>query len=289
MASTNDVLERVESCLDALNQELAGGQSEALRKFLGVLAKFHRYSFNNFLLIAMQKPDATRVAGFHAWKQFGRSVKKGEKGIAILAPSARRRTVDEEDGEPSTIRVVTGFKAVYVFDVSQTEGEELPPFAGIYGDPGAKIERLEAIIQDDGITLEYDAHLYCEGVSMGGRIVVKEGLAPAERFSVLAHELGHEWLHRGERRHETTKTVRETEAEAVAYVVCRACGLDPSTRSSDYIHLYRVKGTNIECDASWRIWWSAMRPGRGELFIDEPGPLPRPKQLLNLTMCRRTL
>lgn len=249
--STTDVLDRVERCLDALQQELAAGHSDALKRYLDVMARFHRYSFNNSLLIAMQRPDATRVAGFHAWKKFGRYVKKGEKGIAILAPIARRRQIEDEDGETTAVRVLSGFKGVCVFDVGQTEGQELPPFAGITGDPGSRLERLEAIIQAEGITLAYDAGLDCEGRSSGGRITVKEGLPPAERFSVLVHELGHEWLHRGDRRQATTKTVRETEAEAVAFVVCRACGLDTSTRSADYIHLYRGDTETLAESLDW--------------------------------------
>ncbi len=188
-------------------------------------------------MIACQCPDATHVAGFNAWKKLGRQVKKAAKGIAILAPCVYRQQTDEEE-EPKT--VVKAFKVVHVFDISQTEGDELPPFAAIQGDPGNLIERLEEAIRQSDIHLVYD---FIAGGALGsaasGTITIRPDLSPAERFAVLAHEYGHELLHQGERRHETTKTIRETEAEAVAFVVCQAFGLDSSTRSADYIQLYR--------------------------------------------------
>ena len=208
-----------------------------------MLARFHRYSFGNCMLIALQNPDATHVAGFTRWKQLGRHVKKGERGIAILAPLVIRRKVEEtqDDGTQETVhmRALSGFKVVHVFDVSQTDGKELPEFAEIAGDPGEAITRLESVIQGHDIVVGYADSLGGPlGVSEGGRIQVLERLEPAEKFSVLVHEVAHELLHRDDRRPETTKTIRETEAEAVAFVVCHASGLDCSTRSSDYIQLY---------------------------------------------------
>jgi len=133
--------------------------------------------------------------------------------------------------------VLYGFKTAHVFDVSQTEGKELPDFATVTGDPGDRLTHLQEGIRRHGIHLRFSNDLgQALGLSLGGTIAVREDLPEAKRFSVLVHEFAHELLHKGENRR--TKTVRETEAEAVAYVVCTAVGLEPSTASSDYIHLY---------------------------------------------------
>ena len=130
---------------------------------------------------------------------------------------------------------------MYVFDVSQTEGAELPEFAGIHGDPGTGLRRLEDIVDAYGIQLEYDfPGCGAQGVSRDGTIVVRPDMPPAETFAVLVHEVAHEILHQQTgRKREVSRTVRETEAEAVAYVVCQAMGLETTTRSCDYIQLYR--------------------------------------------------
>jgi len=195
------------------------------------------------MMIAMQRPDATHVARFHRWKSLGRWVKKGEHGIAILAPLVKRRKVEVEQSDGTTetkqAQRLFGFRVVYVFDVTQTEGKPLAEFAAITGEPGDKLEKLESVIRGHGIELEYvDGLGGALGVSMGKKVKVLESLSAAEKFSVLTHEFGHELLHQNERRKETTKTIRETEAEAVAFVVCRASGIECSTRSSDYIQLY---------------------------------------------------
>ena len=234
---------------DAL-QELAGalqqGKSDTLLKYLDTLSRFHRYSFGNCILIAIQRPDASHVAGFRRWKQMGRWVKKDEKGIAILAPVLNRKKRDDEttdDGEEPAerqTRAVRGFRVAHVFDVNQTEGKELPEFAHLGGDPGDKIERLVQITQNKGIQVEFVDVLPfgANGCSLGGTVQVVESLPPPQKFSTLVHELAHELLHRGDRRDSTTKTVRETEAESVAYVVCRSVGLECSTRASDYIQIW---------------------------------------------------
>jgi hypothetical protein len=235
-----------EQGLADLNAALQQGASDTLVRYLDVLARFHHYSFGNVILIASQKPDATRVAGFHSWKKLDRWVKQGEQGIAILAPMVGRRRHDDTansavEGNDGNVRHILGFRVVHVFDVSQTEGAELPEFAGIQGDPGVRLERLEGIVGDCGIRLEYDfPGCGALGVSRDGSIVVRPDMPPAETFAVLAHELAHELLHQQTgRRQEVSRTVLETEAEAVSYVVCQAMGLETTTRSSDYIQLYR--------------------------------------------------
>jgi len=238
-----DVQERTEKAIEQLASQLQQGKSETLLQYLEMVSRFHRYSFGNCMMIAMQRPDATHVAGFHRWKSLGRRVKKGEHGIAILAPLVKRRKVEVEQSDGTTetqqAQSLFGFRVVYVFDVTQTEGKPLAEFAPITGAPGDKLEKLELVIRGHGIELEYvDGLGGALGVSMGKKVNVLDSLSAAEKFSVLAHEFGHELLHQNDRRKETTKTIRETEAEAVAFVVCRASGIECSTRSSDYIQLY---------------------------------------------------
>lgn len=231
---TEAVKELADTALKELHASLAAGKSERLERLLDFFSKFHDYSWGNCMLIATQFPDATYVAGFRKWLALGRHVRKGETGIGIIAPMAFRK----EDAEGDS-RELRGFRAVHVFDVSQTEGDELPTHATIQGEPAEMLGRLEAVVQGSGIKLAYEPiPSGAQGVSRLGEIVIASGLDEPERFAVLVHELAHERLHDLQRRKETTKTVRETEAEAVAYVVCRAVGLDPSTRSADYIQLY---------------------------------------------------
>lgn len=226
-----------------LINQLEAGHSEALTDYLNAMSRFHNYSLGNILEIARQRPDATRVAGFWTWKNLGRSVKKGEKGIRILAPIIGvRRKKDaeaEKDITKQNTAVLCGFRSTYVFDVSQTDGADLPDMHQVSGDPGENSERLAAFVRSCGITLVYNANIApALGMSYGGRIAILPGQSKAEEFSTLVHETAHELLHKAERRTATTKAVRETEAEAVAFVVGKAVGLVTGTASADYIHLY---------------------------------------------------
>jgi antirestriction protein ArdC len=225
--------------IEQLSRALESGQSGALKQYLGAMARFHRYSWHNVMLIATQKPAATHVAGFNAWHKLGRFVKKGEKGIMILAPVVRHGTENTEPTETDEPSSGVGFRAAYVFDISQTDGRELPEIGGVSGDPRDCRERLAIFVGAQGIVLEYsEAIAPARGVSSGGKITLFPGLSPAEEFSTLAHELAHEMMHRADRRTSTTTRIRETEAEAVAFVVCSAIGLDTGTASQDYIGLY---------------------------------------------------
>lgn len=235
--------------LDHLSTALAAGHSERLNALLKTMAQFHRYSFHNVCLIARQRPDATRVAGFHAWRRLGRFVRKGEKGIAILAPIVGRKESESAQGDSKT---VIGFRAAYVFDVEQTDGAPLPEPAEAGGDPGGATDRLKATISSRGIALEYVRDLGgALGTSSGGRIQIVEGLEPASEFMVLAHEFAHELLHHGDDRPDSRDT-RELEAEAVAFVIGHALGLDVTDAARDYIHLYRGDGAAL-ADSLGRI------------------------------------
>jgi hypothetical protein len=229
----------VQRGIDELSEALAAGKSDRLKAYLAVMARFHKYSFQNCVLIWSQFSEATFVQGFHAWKKLGRSVKKGAKGIGIIAPMVYR-SKDERKATEAGEKVIRGFKVVHVFDISQTEGDDLPEFATISGDPGNNIAAVEQLIRSHGIELLYeDIEGGADGLSKKGTIVIANDLPPARVMLTLIHELSHEFLHASsERRRETTKTVRETEAEAVAFVVGSALGVDCVDHSSDYIQLY---------------------------------------------------
>jgi Domain of unknown function (DUF955). len=134
---------------------------------------------------------------------------------------------------------LVGFRSAYVFDLSQTEGSELPAMREISGDVGENRDRLLSFIERQGIELVFTENIApALGLSYGGRIAILPGQSKAEEFSTLVHELAHEMLHKAERRTATTKVVRETEAEAIAFVIGEAVGLDTGTASADYIQLY---------------------------------------------------
>lgn len=221
--------------LDTLAALLDEGHSDRLTALLKTMGRFHKYSWHNVALIASQCPTATRVAGFQTWRTMGRFVRKGERGIAILAPIIGRCR-DAGDDDP---KGVLGFRATYVFDLAQTDGEPLAETADASGDPGSRTEALRAAIIEHGISVESTNDLGgALGTSAGGRIQILNGLSPAEEFVVLAHEYAHELLHRADDR-PASRDTRELEAEAVAFVVGEAVGLDTREASRDYVHLYR--------------------------------------------------
>ena len=235
--------EAIAANVKALIEQLEAGHSDALTAYLNAMSRFHNYSFGNILEIARQRSTATRVAGMYAWNQLGRRVKKGEKGIRILSPIIGFKRKPDEEAEKDITKqnthVLVGFRNAYVFDVAQTEGVDLPAMREVYGDVGENRDRLLAFIERQNIELIFTENIApALGMSYGGRIAILPGQSKAEEFSTLVHELAHEMLHKAERRTTTTKVVRETEAEAIAFVVGKAVGLEAGTASADYIHLY---------------------------------------------------
>jgi hypothetical protein len=227
----------------SLIEQLEAGQSDALTAYLDAMSRFHNYSFGNILEIARQKPTATRVAGLYAWNQLGRKVKKGQKGIRILAPiigiKRKRDEEAEKDITKQNTRVLVGFRNAYVFDVSQTDGAELPTMREMRGTVGDNRDRILTFIKEQSIELVFSEKIApALGISYGGRIAILPGQSEAEEFSTLVHELAHEMLHKADRRTTTTKVVKETEAEAIAFVIGKAVGLDTGSASADYINLY---------------------------------------------------
>jgi hypothetical protein len=240
----DEVNKRTKEAVDFLVAALESGHSEVLTAYLGAMAKFHSYSFGNIMLIARQKPDASNVAGLRTWNSLGRFVKRGEKGIFILAPMIGKKRQEEtvageEDKKSNGEARLYGFRAVYVFDVSQTEGKDLPALTEVNGEVRGYLERLFKFVESQSVELSFSERIApAKGLSHGGKITLLPGMQPAEEFSTLVHEIAHEMLHRGERRTLTTKQVRETEAEAVAFVVCQSVGLQNGSASQDYIQLW---------------------------------------------------
>src|SRR5271167_3267170 len=166
---------KTKEAVNYLVQSLEAGQSSVLTQYLGAMAKFRNYSFGNIMLIARQKPDATNVAGLRTWNSLGRFVRRGEKGIMILAPmighkradSVAEATEDAKQPQPQ----LYGFRAVYVFDITQTEGKDLPTLTEVQGDVSGYRERLVRFVESRGIVLNYSEHIApAKGLSYGGKI-----------------------------------------------------------------------------------------------------------------------
>jgi hypothetical protein len=277
----NPAQQLIKQAVDFLIQQLEAGKSETLTAYLAAMARFHHYSFGNILAIARQRPAATRVAGFHTWKELGRFVKKGEKGIQILAPmiaKRRRKDAAEQEYTPNhdtkPAPMLIGFRAVYVFDVAQTEGAELPKVEhNISGEVGAHREGLIAFLNAQNIALEFNERIApALGVSYGGRIALLPGQSQAEEFTTLVHETAHELLHKTERRTMTTATVRETEAEAVAFIVGQAIGLEIGTASSDYIQMYA--GNAALLAESLEVIQRTSAVILGAILVEDAAPAP---------------
>jgi hypothetical protein len=241
--------ELITASVQILIEALESGHSEVLAQYLKAMARFHHYSFGNIMLIAAQKRDASNVAGMYAWNQLGRRVKRGEKGIMILAPMLGKKrdntdahsenALSENNGSGKSDWSLIGFRPVYVWDVSQTEGKALPELEEVKGDVTGYLAKLLNFTIQQGIKFGYsDKIAPARGMSYGGAIRLLPDMTEAEQFAVLVHELAHEMLHKSERRTLITKTVRETEAEAIAFVVCQSIGLETGSASSDYIQLY---------------------------------------------------
>jgi antirestriction protein ArdC len=237
---TENIKKVTNQAIEQLTEALNAGHSEALSKYLAAMAKFRAYSFLNVLLILKACPNAKHVAGYKTWQSLGRQVRQGERGIMILAPIFRKKTESTSEATAKDDEgLVAGYRAVYVWDEQQTTGRPLPEIGQVTGDPSAYLARLEQYTRKCGISLTYsDSIAPARGMAERGKITLLPGLSAAESFATLAHELAHADLHLSERRADTNKRLRETEAESVAYVVCSAIGLDPGTASRDYIGLY---------------------------------------------------
>ncbi|WP_417377267.1 ArdC family protein [Gimesia maris] len=241
-----DAIATIDKSLESLSDALKNGRTDMLVRYLTASASFHRYSFRNLTMIYSQSPEATFVAGYNAWKKRSRWVKPGESGIAIFAPMVGRQSV-ESAGKSDSDSVATsddvqplmGFRIVYVFDVSQTDGEPVVELAPIVGEPGHHLDLMMDVYRTLDIKVEFtQLPGSVQGYSLGGEVRVSDNLDDSETFRVMVHELAHELMHKDANFYrDEMKPLVETEAEAVAFVVSTACGLDHLDRSADYIAL----------------------------------------------------
>jgi N-terminal domain of anti-restriction factor ArdC len=147
---SEQIKEITDRAAEQLVAALQAGHSEALTAYLTAIGRFHRYSLHNVLLIASQKPNASYVAGFRTWNELGRFVKKGEKGIMILAPIIRRKAQNDDEERDEISRPIAGFRAAFVFDISQTDGDELPQIGFVRGNPSEYAGQLRRFASAQG-------------------------------------------------------------------------------------------------------------------------------------------
>ncbi len=264
MADTKTEKQKVQEITEKLEQGIKElFESEKYKNYLNTMSKFHNYSFNNTILIAMQKPDATLVAGFQAWKKnFERHVKKGEKGIRILAPAPYKVKEEQEKLDPETKEImldkdgkpvmeeveitIPAFRAVSVFDVSQTDGRELPELAVSelsadvedYQDFMKALEMVSPVpIGYEDISGEAKGYYHTEGQ----RVAIQLGMGESQTVKTAIHEVAHAKLHSRELNRDAElseqkdRNTKEVEAESVAYTVCQHFGIDTSEYSFGYI------------------------------------------------------
>ena len=257
--------EKLKEITDRLEQGIAElFDSERYKEYLKVMSKFHNYSFRNTVLIAMQKPDASLLAGFSAWKNnFERNVMRGQKGIKIIAPSPYKikqemqkidphtqKPIIGKDGKPVTEEkeiTIPAYKVVSVFDVSQTEGKELPDIAvdELTGDVDRYKDFFAALEKTSPVPIAFEN---IEGGSHGyyhledKRIAINEGMSELQTLKTAIHEIAHAKLHdidlnapKDEQQPHVDRRTREVEAESVAYTVCQHYGLDTSDYSFGYV------------------------------------------------------
>ncbi len=235
-------------------------ESDQYKQYLSVMSKFHSYSYNNILLIAMQCPGATMVAGYESWQRlFKRHVSKGEKAIKILAPCPYKKVILQDVTDPITHQplknsngevikekvqiTIPAFRPVSVFDVSQTEGEPLPEMATVQELIG-KVDGfndMQEILENMAPCAVY--HKDIEGSAKGyyspadNQIVIKNGLSQQQEIKTMIHEIAHSLLHNSEKMKDKkiSRNDMEVQAESVAYTVCSALGIDTSEYSFGYI------------------------------------------------------
>ena len=256
----------IDNLLTTLREQLAQpGQS--LLPLLGAMSRFSKYSLANQMLIFGQRPDATRVQGYRAWNNAGYQVRKGEKGIAIYAPMRFTRADPGDESGTLEPHGRTGFRLIYVFDITQVDpldgtAVESTPAPSDTGTTNAHraLEALKAFLVGHNVELDYQAlQPGLLGYTDGRRITCGAGQASDVEFATLAHETTHLLLHFPTDR--TTRpdlTTRETEAEAVTYLLCAQLGLEGTEASVEYIQSYR--GTPGTLDGSLeRIRATAQR------------------------------
>lgn len=238
-ANAQQLQTKIKVYIDELARETdLARKSEVMQKYLDFVSKFHQYSANNIWLILMTRPDATYVAGYQSWKKLNRWVRKGEKGIPIFAPLIHK---DDPDTDNSP-RKLSGFRIVFVFDVSQTEGEPLPPVPNWKSpEKNAELnEKLMEFAQSRGIEITFkNLPGDIQGISKGKVIEVDNDAGT----KTMIHEIAHELMHRGDDC-PRGQAIRELQAEATAFVVAKHFGIQ-GLNSSNYLALFNIDSTNI--------------------------------------------
>ncbi|MBR3159840.1 MAG: hypothetical protein IKF14_12175 [Atopobiaceae bacterium] len=257
---------KAQAALDRLGDWIRSvWDSEAWRRWLTTLAKFHDYSLNNSVLIAMQMPEATRVASYRSWQRdFGRHVKRGERGIEVLVPMVVKSKLGndeqatQDDEENAERKRLLGFKVGHVFDVSQTEGEPLPEIASQVSADVNDFDSLMGAIEAvssypievvDGLPPETNG-LFSRRM---GYIAVRKGMPEGQTVKTALHELAHSVMHDANAEELPDRSMREVQAESVAYAVSASLGLDTSGYSFGYVASWAVGKTDEEMRACMRI------------------------------------
>ncbi|HWA67432.1 MAG TPA: ArdC family protein [Mycobacteriales bacterium] len=263
-----DRLAAIHAQLQEQVERLSG--SEQWRTMLSVAARFHSYSPNNVLLIAAQRPEATRVAGYRAWAQLGRQVRKGEHGIAILAPMLRRHdpvdtTTPNRDGhEPSpegggARRVLAGFRVTHVFDIAQTDGPDLPDLHPVLLEGASPLglwSDLYDQVEAAGYEIDYADLGQANGITdfANRKVLLHSARSGAQLTKTVAHELAHIDLHAPDVRPDgMTRDRAEVEAESVAYVVTAAHGLSTEDYSVPYVTGWAGGNTELLAQTATRV------------------------------------
>lgn len=263
-SSTGAKEDATKKALEMLEQGVSSVfNDENYKSYLSTMAKFYNYSFGNCFLIKAQCPQASYVAGFNSWKNnFKRTVKKGEKGLMILAPNPYEKKVIEEDADGNEVEtVVKGlrFKTAYVFDISQTEGEPLPSICNsLTGDSDMYSKYIKSIKAVSPVPVRFEhikggAHGYYSHVEKV--IAIEEQDSQIQQMKTATHELAHSLLHNKENgeQAQADRRTKEVQAESVAYVVCNHFGIDTSSYSFEYIATWSAGKEIKELKASLDI------------------------------------
>lgn len=247
-------------------------ESEKYKAYLSSMSKFHNYSLNNTILISMQKPDATLVAGYQSWKKnHGRQVRRGEKGIKIIAPAPYKVKTEQDVIDPKTQKAVLdadgkpkketveierpSFRVATVFDVSQTEGKELPTLGveELSGSVDGYGKFLEALEQTSPVPVSFED---IAGGAKGyfhtaeNRIAIQEGMSEIQTVKTMIHEMAHATLHAGKDKEKFDARTKEVQAESVAYTVCQHYGIETQDYSFGYIAGWSTGRETTELKAS---------------------------------------
>jgi antirestriction protein ArdC len=239
MGEVKNIVKKLAEETDAVKR------SAEFKRWISFCGIFHKYSFNNAMLIMLQYPEASLVAGFHAWKKRGRYVKKGEKAIKILAPRWYKTGIlDPLTGEE--IEQIY-FGTASVFDISQTEGKEIPQLKySLDGD--SLIDQYLSMVElfkKENITLEFEPLNGAQGVSCGGRVVIDSSLDLNGQLNVMFHEYAHEKLHQAKSNRPDARKVREYQAEITAAIVLDHFGMD-TTANATYLASWQATENDIK-------------------------------------------